>query len=101
MKRTRIFSKVTVDTVDSLDHLHNSLSGFVMEYQPTYYRITSSDLMRPDMISYKAYGTVKFWWVVSMVNDIDDCFNDIVVGGLLKIPNILDIYAFHRSKQIR
>lgn len=101
MNRTRIFDKVTVDLVESLDHLYNSLSGFTMKYKPTYYRVTSADLMRPDMISYKAYGTVDFWWIIAVVNNIDDCFNDMAVGDLFKIPNILDVYAFQRSKQLR
>ena len=81
--------------------MDNSLSRFVMNYPVSYYQIVESDVMRPDMISYKAYGTVNYWWLILYVNDIEDPLNDMVSGTVIKIPNIIDIYSFYKSYSFR
>ena len=81
--------------------MDNSLARFVMNYPVSYYQIVESDVMRPDMISYKAYGTVNYWWLILYVNDIEDPLNDMVSGTVIKIPNIIDIYSFYKSYSFR
>jgi hypothetical protein len=101
MQRTKFFQKVRVKSIDQLDHLHNNLSKFQMGYEPSYYRVDSVDLMRPDMISYTVYGTVDYWWIILLVNEIMDAFNDLEVGMLLTIPNTLDVANFFQQYRIR
>jgi hypothetical protein len=101
MNRTLFYTKNTIDGKEELDFLYNSLSNFKMTYAPTYYRVVSSDLMRPDMISYKNYGTVKYWWIILYVNGIGDPFYGISTGDVLKIPNLLDLYNFYRKYKVR
>lgn len=101
MDRTNFFQIVNVGNGDEYDHLYNTLSRFVTNYPVQYYRISQDDIMRPDLISYKAYGSVKYWWLVCYLNDIHDPFNDMTVGDLIKIPNILDIYSFYKKYSIR
>ena len=47
---------------------------------------------RLDQISYKYYGSNKFWWIIADVNDIADNlinpFSDLVPGTKLIIPSI-------------
>jgi len=92
MKRTRFYKKVTVDGVDELDFLYNNLSDFTFQYEPEYYRITDSDVPDPPLISYKAYGSVEFWWIILLVNEIET---------ILTIPHKLDIYNFQKKFKIR
>lgn len=101
MNRTNFYQELAVFDTKELDHLWNSLSGFKMLYQPTYYRVTSSDHMRPDIISYKVYGVVEFWWVICLVNSISSPLTDLVEGLVLTIPNKLDIYSFQRKYRLR
>lgn len=101
MNRTKFYTVVTHDGVDELDHLHNSLNNFEMNYPVSYYRVNGTDFMRPDMISYKAYGTVKYWWIILYVNGIGDPFYDIAVGDVLTIPNLLDLYEFYKKYRVR
>ena len=101
MNRTNFFVVTDIGNGDEYDHLHNNLSKFKMTYPVQYYRITEEDTMRPDMISYKAYGSVAYWWVVMLVNGVQDVLTDINVGDLLKIPNILDIYTFYKQYSFR
>ena len=101
MDRTLFYNKVTNDDIEEYDHLHNNLSNFRTYYPIQYYRIESDDIMRPDLISYKVYDTIKFWWLIMMFNNINDTFNEMVVGTLLKIPNVLDIYSFYKKYSLR
>lgn len=101
MNRLKFYTKTTIDGIEELDFLHNSLSGEVLRYTPTYYRVKSIDTYRPDMISYKCYGTVEYWWLILLVNGIDDGFTELQPGMVLTIPNILDIFNFNKKYALR
>lgn len=100
MNRSDFYARETVDAIVELDFLHNPLSSFSMTYGLNYYRVTSSDLMRPDLISYKCYGTVEFWWVLMLVNSIDCPLSDLSIGQILVVPNKIDIYNFQKKFRI-
>jgi len=101
MNRINFYNIATVNAVNELDFMHNSLSEFTMEYPPMYYRINGTDLMRPFLISDRHYGTVNFWWIIMLVNGINNPLVDMEVGQILKIPNKLDIYAFQKKFRVR
>lgn len=101
MNRTTFYSKVTVDNTEELDFLYNSLSDFEMVYEPSYYRVSAGDIGRADLISQKVYGTVKFWWIIMLVNNLDNPIIDIEVGTILTIPHKFDIYAFQKKYRLR
>lgn len=52
----------------------------------SYHKVTKIDRYRPDLISYKYYETVDYWWVVLLANSIFDPF-DIKPGTVLRIPS--------------
>lgn len=101
MDRTKFFNTEIIDEKAELDFLNTYISKFQMTYQPIYYRVSEDDLMRPDMISYKVYGTVKYWWLIMAVNDIFNPLLDLYVGQRLIIPNIVDIYEFYKKYSMR
>jgi len=101
MIRTNFYNIQRNDGIDEYDYLYNNLSQFEMNYSISYYRIEQSDLMRPDLISYKIYGTITYWWLIMMINKIENPLRDMEVGTLLQIPNILDIYEFQKKWTIR
>lgn len=101
MDRTKFYNKVTTDDIEELDFLYNSLSDFITEYSIGYYRVQSSDLLDPAIISYKCYGDVGFWWIILLYNNIENPFTDLVEGMVLKIPNRLDIFSFQKKYRLR
>jgi len=101
MNRINFYTVETVDSVPELDFLHNSLSEFTLKYSPAYYRVTGVDLMKPFLISKKFYDTVNFWWLIMLINGVDNPLVDLTVGQILKIPNKLDIYDFQKKYRIR
>ena len=101
MNRMKFYNTVLVDGVEEIDVLHHNLSKFAPKYKMAKHRVEETELQRPDLISYKYYGTVQYWWIICVVNDIGDPFVDIDVGDLLDIPNILDIYDFYKKYNVR
>ena len=96
--RTQFYDIVTVNGIQEFDFLNNTLSYFTMSYPVTYYEVNDSDLLRPDMISYKCYsGVCDYWWVIAYVNGIQNPFTDFKSGQILTIPNFLDIINFYRQ----
>jgi len=101
MKRTIFYNKIVVGTVEELDFLWHSLSEFKMKYTPSHYRVDDSDIPDPALISYRVYGDVGFWWVVLLVNGIENPLAELEPGMILEIPNKLDIYDFQRKWRVR
>jgi hypothetical protein len=101
MNRSKFFQTVTVEGVQELDFLWNSLGKFTLSYEPSYYRTNSDDVARPDLISYKVYKTVKYWWLICIVNSINNPLIDIEEGMILKIPSIHDILNFYQNYALR
>jgi|SRR5690554_7353315 hypothetical protein len=53
-----------------------------------YYMVSEQDLCRPDLISFKIYGTSNYWWFLMWFNGISDIWNDLREDMVLKYPNI-------------
>jgi hypothetical protein len=68
----------------------------------TYYTIQKDDLQRPDILSFKFYGTDEYWWVILKYNNIEDIWNDLYIGQIISVPDKTDIDSFYmatRAKQ--
>ena len=101
MNRCKFYTVVDVDGVNENDVLHNNLSRFRARYATALYRVEASDIQRPDLISHKAYGTVRYWWVVLSYNNIQNPFTDIEIGDILELPHALDIHEFFKRYAVR
>ena len=101
MDRFRFYKETTVNGTKELDLLWNSLSNFEIKRVPAYYRTTILDVMQPDLISYRLYGTERYWWIICLANNIHNPFTGIGVGDILVIPHIMDIYDFLKKWRIR
>jgi len=99
-EKQNVVSGATETVIPEFDYLNNNLSNFVMNYDPSYYTVKEDDKARPDLISYKTYRTVSYWWLICYVNEIQNPFLDVYVGQLMVIPNILDIYDFYKKYRI-
>lgn len=50
------------------------------------YQVTQGFENRLDLISNNFYGTPNLWWVIAMVNDINDPMLGVDIGTKLRIP---------------
>jgi len=101
MNRTKFYDKVEVDGVEQLDFLRNSISKLVVKSTPGYYRLDSIDRKRPDITSYRNYGTVNYWWIWCVVSGIEDPFFDTQIGVVATIPSFVDIQDFAKKYKLR
>ncbi|MHA2023180.1 MAG: hypothetical protein ACTSWQ_05925 [Candidatus Thorarchaeota archaeon] len=96
--RTKFYKKVTAYGVPEIDFLYHNLSNFTMSFDPTYYRLDESDVAKgPGLVSYKNYGTVRFWWILCLVNGVENILEEPAVGDIWTIPNKLDVYDFFKK----
>jgi hypothetical protein len=98
--RTQFYNILTINGIQEFDFLENTLSFFTMNYPVSYYQVNDSDILRPDIISYKCYNSVDYWWIIMYVNQIQNPFTDLVSGTQLIVPNILDIINFFRQYKL-
>ena len=107
MRRTQFFNTVAATVEDGgveakeLDFLDHNLTGFKITRQPLYYRVSQVDLQVPDNIAWKVYKDERLWWLLCLVNGINNPCEDMSVGDLLVVPNTLDIYDFFRKYRKR
>lgn len=101
MNRTNFYTIGLVDNTEELDYLYNSLSNFKTDYPVSFYRVTDTDLQRPDLISYSFYNTVDYWWIICYLNNIHNPLTELFLGQVLALPSIMDIYEFNKKYRVR
>lgn len=85
--RTNFLDDVTVDDVIQKDLGSLDFGDFDFG-QTLFYKTDEYDIGRPDIISYKIYGTTNYQWFLMEFNGISDCWNDIRENMLIEYPSI-------------
>ena len=95
LRRTFIPYGVVNDTGTStayLDYLSASYLPALDNMQiESYYRIEGQFAGHPELVSYKFYQTVAYWWVLCRINEIICPVGEFVEGKLLKIPSLASL----------
>ena len=77
------------------DIVNNNWNLFTLKRPVSYFTMTRGYIQRPDLLSIKLYGEMKYWWIIGKVNQIDDWWNDVVPDEVIAVPNKLDIEDFY------
>lgn len=56
--------------------------------------VREQDVCRPDVLSYRAYGTMNYWWFLMWYNGICDIWNDLAASQVLRYPDINVVQDF-------
>ena len=95
LNRSNFYPKVIVNNQTVNDFGNSYYSRFFQIKRPlSYYTIQQSDIQRPDIISFKIYGSQDYWWIIMKYNQIFDIWNDLQEGNVLSVPDKLDIDDF-------
>lgn len=43
-------------------------------------------IARPDLISHYLLGDSRYWWILMLINNIEDVWNDLQIGSVIKYP---------------
>jgi len=54
----------------------------------------TSEAGRPDVVSYKLYGSTQYWWVILAYNNMVH-HDELVTGTVLKIPSLSDMESLY------
>lgn len=75
----KYFENIPKITYDEIYTVRNIFTKIVVEYLNkdfiNYYKI--ENFSRLENISFKLYGTVDYWWVLALINDIQDPIFDL------------------------
>lgn len=99
--REKFYNVADINGTKSLDLSSNRIDNFVFTRDKQYYTIVEQDLKRPDVISFKHFGTTEYYWIILKMNNIVDPFNDLEIGDVIQIPNKLDIEEFVTNSKAR
>lgn len=66
-----------------------------LEYE--IYQVQEEDWW--ENISYKLYGTVNFWWLLCLINGVNNPFEELIPGTSIKIIN--STYLYQLIKEIK
>lgn len=98
--RSNFYPKVIVDGKTEFNkticEFGNSFYNRYFQIKRTMdnYTVKQQDLQRPELISFKIYGTIDYWWLLMKYNNIYDVWNDMYEGQVLSVPNKLDYDDF-------
>lgn len=48
--------------------------------------VSQHEIGRIDLIAHKYYKDSRLWWIIALVNDIKDPWDDLTMGKTLRIP---------------
>ena len=93
---------VTVNSVQEMDFLQGGVTKLNQFYSRdgSYINYERKYLGRLDLLAYEIYESPMLWWVIALANDIVDPFDDALVGSLIYIPPIMDIYEFYNDEYV-
>lgn len=97
-RRERFPEKSNVNGVDEVDLPNNGFNEFKFTDNIGFYTVTLSDIQRPDLISYKVYGSLDMWWLLMKYNKVEDVWNDLFVGMVLEVPKRSDLDDYYRTR---
>ena len=80
------FLSVDSETKD-IDFLSNQLFREYWAETGERVRVESQDVGRPDLISSRVFGSDGPWWMLLKYNGIDDPWNELWPGLVLKVPS--------------
>jgi len=92
--RSDFMPNVDVEGTLEKDFINSKWALFEIKRDITYYSIGEADIQRPDLLSWKIYGSMNYWWILLKYNNIGDVWNDLYVSQVIKVPNEQDIIDF-------
>lgn len=96
--RTNFYRKEEINGILENDLLRNYYNdSFQIKRPVRYYALEKQDVQRPDLLSVKFYGRQDYWWILGKYNQVDDWWNDVTAGNVIRVPQIADIEDFYSA----
>lgn len=96
--RTLLFSENKVDTnleFDIIDNVNIDYGAFPS--LETTIVVKQHHLTRIDLLSYDAYGSSYYWWLLADRNNLIDVGIELYIGQILQVPSLSDYFDFYNK----
>lgn len=91
--RTEYLQKLVIDDIAQYDLGSFDADGYDFGKE-NLLEVREIDVARPDLLSYRAYGTMNYWWFLMWYNGINDVWNDLAPHQVLKYPDLYEVRTF-------
>ncbi len=92
-ERTNYLNKELVDDIGQYDLGSLYFDSFDFG-RVSYHVVTKNEECRPDIVSYKLYGTQNYWWFIMLFNGYCDIWNDLTENQIIKYPALQRVRDF-------
>lgn len=100
MEKTKFFyPEVTLGQHYELDYLDTDIHKIDLNTTATF-RIPNAAEFRPDLISFKFFGSYNYGWLIAMHNDFLDPVGEFTKGKVIDIPDIDQYFRFFNANSI-
>lgn len=102
--RETLFQKNIVDGVREVDMGSIDLPSLERSKSFSWTVVQAGEKCRPDLVSFRLYGTPDLWWLVMWLNGISDPWHDLLPQVALKylpIQKINDALKYSRIRSKR
>lgn len=94
--RYKIMDKIITNGVEEVDPLSLEISFFQPRRKVLTHSLVEDEAGRPDLLSYRLYGTPRLWWFLLATNDIVDPL-DMKRGDVIQVVDAADFYDFMKG----
>lgn len=94
------FLEVDLD-VEDIDLLSNNLFRDYWTNTGLRFTVTAREVGRPDLVAERMLGSQDLWWAVMKYNHIDDPWNELYPGLVLKVPSLADLQSYAVDRRVR
>ena len=97
--RTKYFSIAETkngEVLDLLDNRWDKFNDYLKDKQTASFKILPKHAGRLDLISFDAYNSVQYWWIIAKINAIINPITEITAGKIIAIPLLTDIENFYQ-----
>ena len=92
-KQHRWVNKELVDNIAQYDLGSFFQDGYDFGKE-SFLLVRKMDECRPDIISYRAYGTQNYWWFICWYNGYMDIWNDLTENQIVRYPDLQKVRDF-------
>lgn len=100
MEKTKFFyPERDLGTHKELDYLDSEIVNMYLRSIDSF-TITAPFEFRPDLISFRLFGSYHYGWLIAMHNDFLDPVNDFKKGVTIDVPDIDEYFRFYNRNSI-
>lgn len=92
----KVTNFLTTNLVDGINE-YNLSSINIKDYTFSrfdYTRVLKGEYCRPDLLCYRIYGTIEYWWILLEINNISNPWDDLVEYTYIKYPPASEMQKF-------